>query len=109
MRNLIGRFLFHSRGGDWSPLYFLSQLLKADLSLPLGELSQKVTERENTLSAPVYTLGHLSQRERQVTFNLVTHDMLQAHFQDGAHMIIGQRIPQILAVPADFDQVHLLQ
>ena len=38
----------------------------------------------------------------------VTHHMLQTHLQDGLHMVIGQRVPEVLAVPAEFDQVHLL-
>ena len=34
--------------------------------------------------------------------------MLQTHFQDGLHMIVRQGIEDILAFPAEFDQLHLL-
>ena len=35
--------------------------------------------------------------------------MLQAHFQNGLYMVIRQGIEDILALPAEFDQLHLLQ
>ena len=40
---------------------------------------------------------------------LLAHGMLQTHFQNGADMVIRQRIPDIFALPAEADQVHLLQ
>ena len=35
--------------------------------------------------------------------------MLQAHFQNGLHMVICQGIQNIFTLTAVFDQVHLLQ
>ena len=35
--------------------------------------------------------------------------MFQAHLQDGLHMIVCQGVEHILAIPTEFDQVHLLQ
>ena len=40
-------------------------------------------------------------------FRLFQH-MLQAHFQNGLHMVIRQGIEDVLALPAEFDQMHLL-
>ena len=36
-------------------------------------------------------------------------NMLQAHLQNGPHMVIRQRVPDVLTLPPEFDQVHLLQ
>ena len=35
--------------------------------------------------------------------------MLQTHLQNGADMVVSQRIEYIFAVPVAFDQMHLLQ
>ena len=35
--------------------------------------------------------------------------MFQSHFKDGLHMVIGQGIEDVFALPAVFDQVHLLE
>ena len=35
--------------------------------------------------------------------------MLQSHFQNGQHMVIIQGVKDIFTLPAEFDQMHLLQ
>ena len=34
--------------------------------------------------------------------------VFQTHFQNGLHMIVCQRVKDVLSLPAEFDELHLL-
>ena len=36
-------------------------------------------------------------------------NVFQTHLQNGLHMVVSQRVEDVLPLPAEFDQVHLLQ
>ena len=36
-------------------------------------------------------------------------NVFQTHLQNGLHMVVGQRVEDVLPLPAELDQVHLLQ
>ena len=41
-------------------------------------------------------------------FLFIAQHVLQTHLQDGPHMVICQRVVDILSLPAELGQVHLL-
>ena len=48
------------------------------------------------------------KQETSASCLVLFHNMLQPHLQNGANMVVRQRIKDVFALPAEFDQMHLL-
>lgn len=49
------------------------------------------------------------KQDASASCSILFHNVLQSHLQNGTNMVVRQRIEDIFALPAEFDQMHLLQ
>ena len=48
------------------------------------------------------------KQEASASCLLLFHNMLQTHLQNGANMVVRQGIKDVFALPAEFNEMHLL-